>query len=71
MEIMIDSMFKDRDNYITNLGRPATFEERRLINWAFRYLGKVKAEEHLANKIAVKKEKEEKIVKVKNKEEVS
>jgi hypothetical protein len=68
---MIDSMFKDRDEYIENLGRPLTFEERRLIYWAFRYIGKEKAPEYLATKFAGKKEKEEKIVKVKNKEEVN
>jgi hypothetical protein len=69
MEIMIDSMFKNRDEFIENLGRPLTFEERRLIYWAFRYVGKEKAPEYLATKIAGKKE--EKIVKVKNKEEVN
>lgn len=72
MEIMIDSMFNDKDEYIKNLGRPPTFDELVRINWAFRELSKEKAEAYLANKIAGKKEKKEEMVKVKNiKDEVT
>lgn len=76
MEIMIDSMFNDREEYLNNLGRTTTFGELVLINWAFREFSKEKAEEYLNNKFAVKKKidivKEEKISKVKNnKDEVT
>ena len=67
---MIDSMYENRINYITSLGRPVTVEERRIIYWAFQNMNEEKAIEYLNTKMAGKKEKEEKIVKVKNKEEV-
>jgi hypothetical protein len=67
---MIGSMLKNRIDYIIGLGRPITIEEKRVINWAFQNMSKEKAIEYLDNKFAEKKEKEEKIVKVKNKEEV-
>ena len=63
-------MFKDKDEYIASLNKTLSFEEKRVINWAFRYMGKEQANEYLDNQIAGKKEKEEKVVKVKNKEEV-
>ena len=65
-------MFKDRDEYINNLGREPSFEERRVIYWAFRYIDQDKLEEYLATKVAGKEEKKEKIMKVKNnKDEVT
>lgn len=55
-------MFKEE--FINNLDKKPSFKERRIINWAFRYLGNEKAPEYLITKLAIKKE--EKKVQVKN-----
>ena len=67
-EIMIDLMYKD--DFIKQLGREPSFEERRIINWAYRYMSSDKASEYLVDKFLAKKE-EKKVKDKSQRDEVS